>query len=248
MNMCPDLRTFGYDFDGGFAGYLLVPAWALAAGGVSRIPAGVSFTEASAAEPLACAVNAQDLAGVGAGDDVAVIGVGPAGCMHAAGPGPGRGLGVPRRSQEHRPAGARRGWPWSPPTRPSTRTADLVDEVLRLTGGCGADVMIVCAASSVAQQQALRMAARRSRVSLFANLPKDGGPVSLDTNLIHYRELHVLGAAGATPAQNAAALDLIATGQAAVADLITHRFGLVDIHAALDVIKQGTVIKATIEP
>jgi len=29
---------------------------------------------------------------------------------------------------------------------------------------------------------------------------------------------------------------------------ITHRFGLTGIHAALEVIRQGTAIKATIEP
>lgn len=248
MNMCPDRRTFGYDFDGGFARYLLVPARVLAVGGVSRIPAEVSFAEASAAEPLACAVNAQDLAGVGPGDDVAVISAGPAGCMHARlarARGAGRVFLADLRNAGRLALATAL---VAPDAAIDAGTTDLVDEVLRLTGGRGADVVIVCAASTVAQQQALRMTARRSRVSLFAGLPKDSGPVSLDTNLIHYRELHVLGGTGATPAQNAAALDLIATGQVAVADLITHRFGLADIHAALDVIKQGTAIKATIEP
>jgi L-iditol 2-dehydrogenase len=248
MNMCPDLRTFGYDFDGGFARFLLVPAWVLAAGGVSRIPDHVSFAEASAAEPLACAVNAQDLAGVGSGDDVAVIGAGPAGCMHARlarARGAGRVFLADLRSTGRLAAAAAL---VAPDAALDAGAADLADQVLRLTAGRGADVVIVCAASGVAQEQALRMAARRGRVSLFAGLPKGCGAVSLDTNLIHYRQLCVVGATSATPAQNAAALDLIAAGRAAVADLITHRFGLADIHAALDVIKQGTAIKATIEP
>jgi threonine dehydrogenase-like Zn-dependent dehydrogenase len=38
------------------------------------------------------------------------------------------------------------------------------------------------------------------------------------------------------------------SGRVAVADLITRRFGVSDLHAALEVIKQRAAIKATIEP
>ena len=58
MNICLNLKTFGYDYDGGFAEYLLVPASVLVAGGVQRIPAGVRFAEASVTEPLACVARA----------------------------------------------------------------------------------------------------------------------------------------------------------------------------------------------
>ncbi len=34
------------------------------------------------AEPLACVLNGQELARVGEGDDVVVIGSGPIGCLH----------------------------------------------------------------------------------------------------------------------------------------------------------------------
>ena len=44
------------------------------------------------------------------------------------------------------------------------------------------------------------------------------------------------------------ALELLGTGQVAVADLITCTFPLAEIHAALDVLRQGAAIKVTIEP
>jgi L-iditol 2-dehydrogenase len=248
MTVCPNRKNFGYDYDGGFAEYLLVPASVLAAGGVNRVPAGVSFAEASVAEPLACVLNAQQLAGVGAGDDVLIVGAGPVGCLHAR---------LARRQAAARVFLADLGRPErlglaaaliAPEAAIDAADTDLVSEVMRLTGGRGADVVIVCAASGQAQQQAVRMAARRGRVTLFAGLPKGSNAVSLDTNLIHYREMHLVGAAGASPAQNAQALELLGTGQVAVADLITCTFPLAEIHAALNVLRQGAAIKVTVEP
>ena len=82
MTVCPNQESIGYQYDGGFAEYMVVPAKVLAVDGLNRIPDGLSFAEASVAEPFACAINAQELARVGTGDDVVVIGSGPIGCLH----------------------------------------------------------------------------------------------------------------------------------------------------------------------
>jgi len=50
--------------------------------GLNRIPDNVGFDEASAAEPFACAINAQELLGIEERDTVVVFGAGPIGCMH----------------------------------------------------------------------------------------------------------------------------------------------------------------------
>ena len=83
---------------------------------------------------------------------------------------------------------------------------DVVDAVLKLTDGRGADVVITAAASGAAQEQALQMAARQGRISFFGGLPKDNPIISLDSNLVHYRELTIVGANGSSPAHNAEAL------------------------------------------
>ena len=62
---------------------MLVPAKVIAVGGLNRIPDGTGFAEASLAEPLACVLNAQELCGVTSGDEVLIIGDGPACCLHA---------------------------------------------------------------------------------------------------------------------------------------------------------------------
>lgn len=54
-----------------------MPHQVLAVHGLNRIPEGVGFDEASAAEPLACVINAQQQLNIEAGDTVVVLAQGP---------------------------------------------------------------------------------------------------------------------------------------------------------------------------
>ncbi|HEY4629815.1 MAG TPA: alcohol dehydrogenase, partial [Blastococcus sp.] len=85
-------------------------------------------------------------------------------------------------------------------------------------------------------------------VSFFGGLPKDNPVVRVDANLVHYRELTIVGANGSSPDHNKEALRLIASGEVPVKDLITHRLGLDDVRKALDIVASGEAIKVTIEP
>ena len=111
-----------------------------------------------------------------------------------------------------------------------------------------ADVVITAAASKVAQEQALSMTIPRGRISLFGGLPKDDPVIRSDSNLIHYRELSVLGAYGSAPRHNREALELIASGRVPVGDLITNRLPLDRVAVAIEIVASGEGIKAVIEP
>ena len=82
MAVCQNQTSVGYQYDGGFAEYMIVPQQVLKVDGLNRIPDNVGYDEASAAEPFACAINAQELLGIEEGDTVVVFGAGPIGCMH----------------------------------------------------------------------------------------------------------------------------------------------------------------------
>ena len=82
MEVCQNQTSVGYQYDGGFAEYMIVPEQVLKGDGLNRIPEGVGYDEASAAEPFACAINAQEQLGIEEGDFVVVFGAGPIGCMH----------------------------------------------------------------------------------------------------------------------------------------------------------------------
>jgi L-iditol 2-dehydrogenase len=247
MTICPNQTSMGYDFDGAFATYCRVPAKVLAVNGLNRIPESVGFAEASVAEPLACVINGQQLARVGDGDDVVILGAGPIGCLHVR---VARASGAKRvfliDLNEERLAEAQRLVQPDAVITPSS--VNPIDRVLELTDGRGVDVAITATAAGAAQEQALQMLARQGRLSLFGGLPKDKPTITLDSNLVHYRELTLVGANGSSPAHNAMALDYIASGRVPVNDLISHRLPLDDVLEAIEIVARGEAIKVTIEP
>jgi L-iditol 2-dehydrogenase len=248
QNICENLTAIGYDYDGGFAEYLIVPELVLRVGGVNPIPADLTFEEAAMTEPLSCVLNGQELAHVGEGDDVVIVGAGPIGCLHAR---LARARGASRitlveRSAERLELAAARVMPDEIVL--AGEGIDAVAAVRSLSDDRGADVVIVAAPSASAQQDGIAMAANRGRISLFGSLPKGNSTISIDTNEIHYRELIVVGAANSTPAQNAAALAMIADGRVPVADLITETLPLERLPDAIMAAAGGHGIKYVIAP
>jgi L-iditol 2-dehydrogenase len=223
-----------------------VPAKVLAVEGVNRIPDHVPFEQASLAEPLACVLNGQELAQIGEGDAVAVLGAGPIGCLHVR-LARARGASVValvdvNGSRLELAARA------EPDASIDGSRDDPIDAVRKLTDGRGADVVITATGVGSAQEQALEMAALRGRISLFGGLPKDDSTIRFDSNLVHYRELSVFGAYGSAPRHNREALRLIADGDVRVDDLITHREALADVHRAIETVIAGTGLKVVVEP
>jgi L-iditol 2-dehydrogenase len=247
-NICESLTAIGYDYDGGYAEYLIVPELVLRVGGVNPMPPDLAFEEAAMTEPLACVLNGQDLARVSEGDDVVIIGAGPIGCLHARlarARGASRVTLVERSADRLELATAR--------VTPDEAVlvedgVDAVAAVRALSDGRGADVVIVAAPSDAAHQDGIGMAASRGRISLFGSLPKDAPKISVDANEIHYRELTIVGAANSTPVQNAAALTMIAGGQVRVADLITQTLPLEGLPDAIMSAARGRGMKYVIAP
>jgi L-iditol 2-dehydrogenase len=245
--VCTNQTSMGYQYEGGLAEYMIVPRAVLAVDGLNRIPEGVSFAEASVAEPLACVINGQELAEVGEGDDVVVVGAGPIGCLHvrvARARGAGRVFLIDLNSSRLQMSADA----VHPDAAIDGSKVDTIDEVLKLTDGRGADVVITAAASGKAQEAAQHMLARGGRLSAFGGLPKDDPAVTFDANLIHYREFKVVGANGSSPQHNKQALAMIASGEVPVADLITVQLPLDEIHQALETVAKGEAIKVTVEP
>lgn len=244
--MCDHLRSIGYEYDGGFADYLIVPWSAVRAGCVNRVPANLSFEEASLAEPLACAINAQELLGVGLDDTVAILGAGPLGLMHAE-------LARVRGARKvilidvraHRLGLARA---FGADALIDGAGENVAASVFKETEGDGASVVIVAAPSAEAQAQALTLAAKRGRVSFFGGLPKSNPVASLNANLIHYRELFVMGAYGSEPRHNRLALELLAAGRIHAAELVGLVVPLERLLEGFQAAAEGRVLKVVVKP
>ncbi len=248
MEVCQNQTSVGFQYDGGFAEYMIVPKQVLKVDGVSRIPDGVGFDEASAAEPFACAINAQEQLGIEEGDTVVVFGAGPIGCMHVR---IARGVHrVGRVILVDVNAGrlAMSAEAVSPDLTIDASQVDVVEEVMRLTDGRGADVVITATPANVTQEQAIAMATRNGRISFFGGLPKTNPTITCDSNLVHYRQLHIHGANGSAPRHHRDAMKYIASGQIPVKDLITRHVPLSEALSAFDIVAKGEAIKVTVEP
>jgi L-iditol 2-dehydrogenase len=246
QTMCDNLRSIGYQFHGGFAEYMVVPSSAIQAGCVNAIPDSLSFEEATLAEPLACVINGQELLNVGADDTVAILGAGPIGCMHAdlAKIRGARKVILadtqPRRLELAKGFGA--------DILIDSKKEGLRERVLAETEGAGASVVIVAAPSGAAQEESLTLAAKHGRVSFFGGLPKSNPFISFNSNLVHYKELFVMGAYGSAPRHNVAALELLAAGRIHAESLIGLLVPLERIKEGMEAVAEGRVLKAIVRP
>ena len=221
MEVCQNQTSVGYQYDGGFAEFMIVPREVLKVDGLNKIPDNVGFDEASAAEPLACAINAQALLGIEEGDTVVVFGAGPIGCMHIRIARGVHNCGPIYLVDVNEDRLALSAAAVSPDGTINAAQEDVVARVLELTDGRGADVVITATAANITQEQAIAMAARNGRISFFGGLPKTDPTITCDSNIVHYRQLHIHGANGSSPAHNKQALAYISSGQVPVKDLIT---------------------------
>jgi L-iditol 2-dehydrogenase len=245
-NLCDNLQTVGFQFDGGFAEYMEVPAMAFRRGHVYKTPAGVPDEEAALAEPIACVVNGQEFLRISRGDSVAIFGSGFIGCMHAelarmSGADPV----IMIEPNESRAAAAHAFIPFSSLIVPGK--VDLAYEVKRLTGGQGPDVLITACAAGQAQADAVLLAAKRGRISLFGGLAKETKGF-LDSNAIHYKELSIHGVHASTARQNRIVMGWIAAGKLEVRKYITRLYPLSEIEQAIRDLQNQAVFKAVVKP
>jgi L-iditol 2-dehydrogenase len=125
---------------------------------------------------------------------------------------------------------------------------DLETIVKDLTDGIGADVVIVAAPAIAPQEQALRLVRKRGTVCLFASLPVGACTLALDSRMIHYGEIRVMGASDSTPAQVSRSVDIIAKQEIPVARLASHVLKLDDVFEAFELMQTGQALRVVLTP
>lgn len=245
-NMCDDLKTIGFQYNGGFAEYMEIPASAFVMGNVNKLKDTITDEEAALAEPIACVTNAQEFLNIKKGDNVAIFGSGFIGCMHAElAFNSGAAKVIMIEIQKNRSDEALRLVDKIEMINPATD--DVEKRINEITSGKGVDVAIVACSSGKAQQQALNIVAKRGRVSLFGGIVGESKGF-IDSNKIHYKELSVYGVHASTPLQNYKILNLISDKKLDVKKYITRVYSLNNIVQAFEAIKNENIMKAIIKP
>jgi L-iditol 2-dehydrogenase len=170
--------------------YLILPADILARG-TFRIADGISDEVATLAEPLACAMNGIERAGVCPGDRVLVVGGGPMGALLAV---VARTLTPsvlvsevnPARSAHLRQLGL---------AVVDPAAAPLGEALGAAFGAPEADRILIAVGDRRVAEDAIGWAAPGGTALLFGGLPK-GERLSVDAFAIHYREVTIAGSFG----------------------------------------------------
>lgn len=118
---------------------------------------------------------------------------------------------------------------------------------MRQTRGKGAEVVITANPVGDTQVQAIEMAKKAGRIALFGGLPHGNSKPGLDSNLIHYRGLSLIGTSTFMPKHNRLALGLIRSGKIPAEKIITHRLPLRDFAEGVRLAVEGEALKVVFD-
>jgi L-iditol 2-dehydrogenase len=215
INLCDNRRVLGvscgdYRRHGAFAEFVAVPQHVL-----YRVPPEVSFVHAALVEPLSIALHAVARTRVTLGDTAVVVGTGMIGllvvqALRAAGCGRIFGVDVAdNRLQMACQFGADEGF--------RSDTADVKAEILRRTGGRGADLAMEVVGATATIQLAMATLRKGGQLTLVGNLAPQ---VEFPLQVAVTREITIHGSC-ASRGEYPACLDMIARGRMHVAPLVS---------------------------
>jgi len=214
---------------GGFAQYVRVMDW-IVEQGVERIPDGVSFERATLVEPLNTCLKAVTQCDPQPEDFVAILGQGPIGLMftmlvNRTGAQVAASDTMAERRELARRSGA--GVALDP------RTVDVAGEVKRMTGGRGADLVIVAASVPGIVDQAIACSRPGSRILLFAQTSATERIESTGADICA-GERTLFGCYSASIDLQEESANLVFGGRLPLEELISHRLPLVKIRSGFD--------------
>lgn len=228
FNLCENMLWLW----GAYAEYIKIPTRMVVVN-TQEIPSHLTYEEAAVTEPLACVLHGAEKAGLSLGDTVAIIGAGPIGLLHLM---VARKMGAEKvfaidLVEERLAAASKLG----ADAAINAGNEDVVERVRALTGGYGADLVIEAIGQPQTWEQAMRMVRRGGTVLEFGG-PPSGAKVTVDTELIHYGEVKVLGTFHAYPVHFRKALNLIASGAVDAKALVTRKIRLENIAEAFELL------------
>jgi (R,R)-butanediol dehydrogenase / meso-butanediol dehydrogenase / diacetyl reductase len=214
-HVCKTLKLIGIDTHGGFAEYAVVPLDRL-----HRIPDELPDNHAALAEPVAVAVHTIKRSRLKLGDSIAILGAGPIGLL----------LGVVAKQ-----AGA--GQVMISDISPyrlgiaeqlglialNAQALSVTEEVLKRTGGNGADIVFEAAGSQMTANQMIECVKTQGQlvvVSVYKQAP------TINLAAMHYRELSLITTRCYSSEDFVTAIELLSNRSIDVGPLISHELPL----------------------
>ncbi|MCP2518873.1 zinc-dependent dehydrogenase [Candidatus Aminicenantes bacterium AC-335-K20] len=228
--VCDTLRKTRFD-PGGFSEFVRIPAINVDRG-VFLLPDEISFEEATFAEPLACVIRGQRIAGIKPGDSVLIIGSGVTGLLHIqlARISGARFIGavdiVEYRLNMARKFGA---------DSVFMAQENLPEVFKKANNGKLADLVIICTGAESAFDLAFGTVERGGTILFFAPTHPDA-KISFPINDLFFNNIKIVTSYAGSALDFNIALDLISSKRINVKELITHRLRLNEIQKGFQLV------------
>lgn len=244
-NICVRRRTIGYEWDGGFAEYVVIPAQAVGGGNVIAIPDALSDEEAALTEPVAAALMGIRRGGVTAGSQVLIFGAGPIGLAHVQ---LSRLAGATTVAvSEPQPARREAALAVGAAAAIDPSADSLAAVVQRIFGEPGPDIAFVDVGVPALVPTAVGLLRKGGRCVIFAGMA-EGATSVLEPNTIHYREIDLVGSSSSTPQNQAEVLRSAVERRIDLRALLSDVLALEDWSAGFEMKDQGDGLKVLLDP
>ena len=216
-NLCRNAGLFGREIEGSLSQYVTLDTRYL-----YPLPARLPVDDATIVETLATVRHAQQRAQLKPGESVVVLGQGTSGLLHtrlAALTGCNPVIAVSRTKWKLERAigmGAR--------DAVERDAKDAVQEVLRLTGGAGADVVIDTAGGPDTMRAGIDMLRPGGRFCSFSLSHEPFANVSAFP--LYYKEISIIGSRALTAEDIKASIDLVDAGKIDVSGFVSNTYPL----------------------
>jgi len=227
--------------NGAFAEYVVLNE-EFAKRAIIILSSSVDFEAASLTEPVACCLNAVNQCGIKEGDNVMVIGAGTMGIINGLmckirG---AKNVIVSDMNEKRLAIAGELGL--IPLNVEKEDSAAAID---KLTDGIKCDAVIVAVGNTEAVEEGFKFARKGGKVHMFGGTPK-GSKLQVEPYLIHYSKVTLLGSSGFSQANFKEAGKVINRYGNFLAKIITHRYSLDEIEAAINHVAEGIGLKTII--
>lgn len=227
-HLCPAGFVLGRDLDGGFAEYLSAPSDA-----IFPLPESISNESAPLIQVMTTCLHAQRLVDIFPGEAVVVYGLGVTGQLHvqlakARGAYPVIGI---TRSPERRKLAEKLGADFTFAPGDDTNA-----QVLELTHGRGADVVIESVGAVSVLADAINVARTGGRLLLFGIYTAK--EAELPFYQMYFKELALINARAARREDYPTCIDLVGQGAVQLDPLVSHVLPLGDLEQAITMLRE----------
>ena len=233
--------AFGHEIDGGFQKYLILKKKFL-----KKVPhyittKKIDYKIASLCEPIACCINGFKDMNFKQNKSVIIFGAGPIGQLIAQ-------ICIFKKAKEVFLIDQNINRLYLGTKNKKIKKLQNKEFIKIYKGNKKFDYGFVACSSADAQNEILQYMKKKSTVNYFAGIKNNSRLVPIDTNLIHYNEIKVVGSHGSSKADIIKSAKLIINKKLNLKGIITRSYSINYFKRAFKDLKKGICLKAVITP